>query len=233
MFQDCSIESIPEDYPKSNPENFLPWNEFAECVGYCIKLKDDYNFDVTKIIKNELLENSQTGSIYHACSLASLVLHFKKLGCEVETPEESRNQSNYDLKIIFNNSAFECELKTRKGERSISPEAWSNNDSKLLTQEVIDSTSSFIRDRSIKAFKQATTVFADMSFTTFANLDKINPGTFPSIDEQMLKEHRLILFSRKLTKFAAFFIDFDPIFLKTIQECTSMFQRGVYPPTST
>jgi len=75
LFDEYNIK-VPKNYTVFNPD------EFAVCVSCCIVMKEKYDIDVQKIIKNELIDGHKSNDLYHASSLASIALYYLDKGVD-------------------------------------------------------------------------------------------------------------------------------------------------------
>ncbi len=218
---------VPEDYPKEctvkskmfGDPQMVPGNDIAICVGCCILIEDQFGFDVSKIVKNELIGNNSRSGIHHACTMAALVLHFLKNGANVQIRKEKANQQNPDLVI----DGFDCEIKAideSDWTAEIKP-ATGKGPSRKLSEDICYDIGQFIAKKNSghKGIKQADVVFADLSLKSFGWIDgagwitENNPGLPP------LQKYRMIYLAREIIYFRSFFLDLEPRLWQFIKNC--------------
>ncbi len=235
LFQEYKVK-VPQNYPNLKPMaskifgselELNPMNEFATCVGSCILIKDMFNYDVSKIIKNELIAPNSRRGILHADSLATIVLHYLKKGSKVVIPKEVDGRYNPDL-IIDN---YHCEIKV------INESDWTQEidletgrgRQRELSQDLCYDIGQFIskKDSGHKGIKQSDIVFADLSFKSFGWIEKItgkhNSG-FPN-----LKKYRIVYFTKKITDISSYYLEFDPLLWELIKTTDAKHSFSVLP----
>lgn len=104
---DYPSERISKDFESLGKINVSPWNEFAICVGCSILINKEFNKDVRRILKNELIRPNSRGGILHASALSAILLYYLKKGFDVDIPKEQKDKPNPD--IIIN--GLNCEVK--------------------------------------------------------------------------------------------------------------------------
>jgi hypothetical protein len=216
LFDEYGIK-VPPDYPrlKEVKRKFFrttfesnPMTDFAICVGSCILMKEEFGTDVSRIVRKELIESSSRSAILHANSMASVALFYLRHGSSVVIPPEMKEQSNPDLVI----DGWNCEIKTvdeSDWTRDIDPST-GRGKARFLSEDICYDVGQFIskRDSGHKGIKQSDVVFADLSLKSIGWIEKITgvkKDGFPK-----LKKCRIIYFTKKITQFSSFYLDFDP-----------------------
>ena len=216
LFNEYGIK-VPTDYPRLTlvERNFFrttlelnPMNDFAICVGSCILLKEEFGIDVSKIIRKELIEPNSRSGILHANSMASVALAYLRQGSSVAIPLETTEQLNPDLVI----DGWNCEIKTvdeSDWTRDIDSSTGKGKAS-FLSEDICYDIGQFIskRDSGHKGIKQSDVIFADLSFKSIGWIEKITGIKRDGFPE--LKKCRIIYFTKKITQFSSFYLDFDP-----------------------
>ncbi len=234
LFQEYNIQ-VPDNYPNLKTLNrnifsnieINPMNDFAICVASCILIREKFNIDVSKIIRNELIENNSRHGILHANSLASIALYYLNKGSKILIPRELNNQYNPDL--VINN--FSCEVKV------IDESDWTQDidldtgkgKQRSLSEDLCYDIGQFIskRDSGHKGIKQSDIIFADLSLKSFGWIenivDKKKPG-FPN-----LKKYMIIYFAKKITDISSYYLEFDPLLWELIKTTKSKHSFSILP----
>jgi len=252
MFNEFKIK-IPKKYPKTciindslirkftgqNPF-LIPWKEFILCVYNCIILKEEYNMDVKKVIKKELIGNNSRAGILHANSLSGIALHYLKKECDISIPNEQKGKKNPDL--IINN--IKCEIKCVDSS-DWTKEVLNNNENHFLrtgegpkhelAEDICFDIGKFIeKEKSgFKGIKQGDVIFADLTQKwslmkwMLITLEHKTKFSLPNI-----KKFRIIFFTRDNIDFSGFYVDFDPRLWKLIRNTKTIYGIHIPPPLS-
>jgi len=235
LFSECGVK-VPSDYPKPHirEREMLqyaaepnPMDDFAICVGFCILIKEEFDVDVSKIIRKELIEPNSRSGILHATSMASIALAYLRNGSSIEIPTERKNRSNPDLVI----DGLDCEVKV------IDESDWTADmdpltglgRKRLLSKDLCYDIGKFIskKDSGHKGIRQADCVFADLSLKSFGLIEELTAlksGVLPD-----LKKHRIIYFAKVITEFLGFYLDVDPKLWELIKTTNKGYRCGVFP----
>jgi len=228
---------VPDDYPSGGISkdfeslgkiNVSPWNEFAICVGCSILINKEFNKDVRRILKNELIRPNSRGGILHASALSAIVLYYLKKGLDVHISKEQKNKKNPDLII----NGLNCDVK------AVDESDWTQDmdlrtgraKKRFLSEDIAYDIGTFISNRACKGIKQADVILADLSLKSFdlirenGWITKNRPGLAD------LQKHRIIYFAREIIYFDSFFIDFDPHLWQLIKTSKRQYRFGIWPP---
>ncbi len=221
LFKEYNIKVSPDF-------NVINANEFTICISCCINLKENYDVDVEKIVRNELLKGKEAKDFYHATSLASIALYYLNRGMKVKIIREKDDEPNSDLII----NSKKCEIKVIQEAdwvTNINPETGKTEEHELFLDVCYD-IGNFIAKKGsgYKGIKQSQVIFADLSLKSFGWLKKVldeeKGYQFPEI-----KESRIIFFARRILDFTGFYLDFDPTLWKLVKEREIKHHFAVYP----
>jgi hypothetical protein len=227
---------VRKDYPKKaslklerlwGDVRAEPWDEFAICVGCCILIEERFGVDVSRIIRNELIEQNSREGIRHASSLAALVLYYLNKGSEVTIEKEESNAYNPDLII----DRFHCELKVVDASDwtgDIDPSSGQGRQ-RSLSESICFDIGTFLRDRGYKGIKQADVVFADLSLKSLGLVHENGWITAHKSGLPALRQHRIVYFVKEIIQYYGFFIDFDPDLWDLIKNTETRYSFGVFP----
>jgi hypothetical protein len=227
---------VREDYPKkaSLKRELLggdvraePWDEFAICVGCCISIEERFGIDVSRIIRNELIEQNSREGIRHASSLAALVLYYLNKGSKVTIEKEESNAYNPDLII----DGFHCELKVVDASDwtgDIDPSSGQGRQ-RSLSESICFDIGTFLRDKGYKGIKQADVVFADLSLKSLGQVHENGWITANKSGLPALQKHRIVYFVKEILRYYGVFIDFDPVLWDLIKNTETRYSFGVFP----
>ncbi len=225
---DYPSEGISKDFESLGKINLSPWNEFAICVGCSILINKEFNKDVMRILKNELIRPNSRGGILHASALSAIALYYLKKGLDVHISKEQKNKKNPDLII----DGLNCDVK------AVDKSDWTQDmdlrtgwaKKRFLSKDIAYDIGTFIGNRGYEGIKQSDVILADLSLKSFGLIrengwiTKNRPGLAD------LKQHRIIYFARKIIYFNSFFIDFDPHLWELIKTSKRHYRFGIYPP---
>jgi hypothetical protein len=235
LFDECGVK-VPTDYPKlkiAKRKYFRktlesnPMDDFAICVGSCILMKEEFDIDVSRIIRKELIEPNSRSGILHANSMASVALFYLRHGFSVAIPSETKDQFNPDLVL----DGWNCEIKTVDASdwtRDLDPSTGKGK-ARFLSEDICYDVGQFIskRDSGHKGIKQSDVVFADLSLKSIGWIEKITGVKRDGFPE--LKKCRIIYFTKKITQFSSFYLDFDPHLWELIKTTDAKLSFGVFP----
>lgn len=235
LFDEYNIK-VPKNYPKLNlvkSEYYgktyepNPMDDFACCIISCILIKEKFDINVSKIIKDELIKNNSRSGILHANTMATVALYYLKNKSQVVIPKDQKNQRNPDLVI----DGLNCEIKVV----DVSDWTMDINHStgkgkvRLFSEDICYDIGKFISSKNSghKGIKQSDVIFADLSMKSFGkikNLTGIKRNKFPK-----LHKYRIIYFAKKINEFSSFFLDFDPHLWEMIKTAEKKYRFGVLP----
>jgi len=227
---------VPDNYPSEGIStkfkrlakfNVSPWNEFAICVGCSILIDQEFNKDVRRILKNELVMANSYGNILHASALSAIALYYLKKGFDVDIPKE-KNKSSPDFII----NGLNCEVKAvRQSDWTESLDCRTGRAKKrFLSKDIAYDIGTFISNPGYKGIKQSDVILADLSLKSFGLIrengwiTKNRPGLAD------LQKHRIIYFAREIIYFDSFFIDLDPHLWQLIKTSERQYYFGIFPP---
>ncbi len=212
LFDKYSIH-VPSNYPKpsTGEQGFFGnfGDHFAICIGCCILIEDNFGFDTSRIIRNELIGNSKKGiilrsAILHASTMAAIVLHYLNKGANIVIPKQQANQHNPDLVI----DGLDCDVKV------IQEFDWETSASKgevrSLSNDICYDVGNFIQNRTHKGIKQSDVIFADLSLKSFGWVNGTGWITENNPGLPTLQKYRIVYLAKEIIYFYSFFIDFDP-----------------------
>ncbi len=234
LFQEYNVK-VPQDYPKLRAvdrkyfgkSEVSPMNQFANCVASCIVIKDEFKYDVSKIIRDELIAPNSRHGILHADSLATIVLYYLRNGSQVVTPREVDGQSNPDLVI----DGYPCEVKVideSDWTRDIDPDTGQGKQ-RLLSEDICYDIGQFIgkRDSGHKGIKQSDVIFADLSFKSFGWIENITGKK--NIGFPKLKKYIIIYFTKKRTNISSYYLEFESALWDLIKTTNAKHRFSIAP----
>ena len=220
-------EGISRKFERLGKVNMSPWNEFAICVGCSILIDQEFNKDVRRILKNELVMANSYGNILHASASSAVVLYYLKKGFDVDIPKE-KNKPSPDFII----NGLNCEVKvvdTSDWTESLDPQTGLAR-KRFLSEDIAYDIGKFISNPGYKGIKQADVILADLSLKSFGMIKENGWITENKPGLKDLKKHRIIYFAREIIYFDSFFIDFDPHLWALIKTSKRHYRFGIYPP---
>lgn len=225
---DYPSEGISKEYSQLGTVISIPWDEFTICVGCSILIDQQFNKDVQRILKNELVMTNSYSGILHASALSAIVLYYLKKGFNVDIPKEQKNKYNPDMII----DGLSCEVKVvdeSDWTLDINPRT-GQGENRILSKDIAYDIGKFLSNRACKGIKQADVILADLSLKSFGLIrengwiTKNRPGLAD------LQKHRIIYFAREIIYFDSFFIDFDPHLWELIKTSERQYRFGIFPP---
>jgi len=234
LFNEYNIK-VPSDYPKNCSVTTKYYgetvvntmDEFANCVASCILIKEQFDIDVSKIIRYELIEKNSRSGILHADSMAAVALYYLKNNASVLIPKEQANQCNPDLLI----DSLNCEIKVvDESDWTVDIDMSTGEGKKhSLSEDICYDIGMFIgkRDSGHKGIKQSDVIFADLSRKSFGfieNMLGIKRNGFPK-----LHKYRIIYFAKIISEFSSFYLDFDPYLWELIKTTEKKHRFGIFP----
>ncbi len=229
---------VPDNYPSEGISkkfehlgkvNMSPWNEFAICVGCSILIDQEFNKDVRRILKNELVMANSYGNILHASALSAVVLYYLRKGFDVDIPKE-QEKPNPDFII----NGLNCEVKAvRESDWTldINPRT-GQSENRILSEDIAYDIGKFISNPGYKGIKQSDVILADLSMKSFGLIRENGWITENRPGLADLQKYRIIYFAREIIYFDSFFMDFDPHLWELIKTSKRQYRFGIYPPPS-